>query len=103
MKYGNRAANAEATCIVLTGNAQGAPLTTAITPAAQTAAIDGGLYDLWCDASVYVKIAAIANDVTTSSGYLLRANTTIRVMIPDDSLKIGAIGAIGTLSYHKVN
>lgn len=103
MKYGYRSSNAEATCIVLNGNAQGTPLTTAITPGAQTATISGGLYDLWCDASVHIKVDAIANDVTVNSGYLLRANTTIRVLIPNDGMSIGAVGAIGTLRYHKVS
>ena len=102
MKYGPRYPNPEALAIVLSGNAQGTSLATSGT-AAQTAALDGGLYDVWCDVDVYLKVATTANDVTTSTGYLLRANNTIALLIPQDLEKIGAIGGVGTLRYHKVS
>ena len=102
MKYGNRASNPEALAIVLTDNAQGTPLSVSGT-AAQTAALNGGLYDIWCDVDVYLKVATTANDVTTSTGYLLRANNTIALLLPNDLEKIGAIGGVGTLRYHKVS
>lgn len=101
-KYANRSVHMAATAIILTGNARGTDLTTAVTPAAQTGALDGGLYDIWCDVDVYIKVATTANDVTTSTGYLLRANNTIPLVVGDGE-KIGAIGAVGTLKLHKVN
>lgn len=103
MKYGSRIPNVESIAIVLSGNAQGTALTTAVTPAAQTAVLEGGLYDIWCDVDIHIKVAVIANDVTTSTGYLLRANNTVPLMLPQDGEKIGAIGAVGTLRYHKVS
>lgn len=102
-KYTNRSPNIEAFGIILTGNTRGADLTTAVATAYQTTALDGGSYDIWCDVSVYVKVATTANDVTTTSGYLLRANNTVGPVIIGDGEKIGAIGAVGTLSFHKVN
>lgn len=104
MKYGSRAPNPEALAIVLSGNTQGTPLSVS-GAAAQTAALDGGLYDIWSDVDVYLKVATIANDVTTATGYLLRANNTVALLIPQDLEKIGGItaGGSGTLSYHKVS
>lgn len=73
------------------------------TAAAQSAALTDGIYDVWCDVDCYIKVAATANDVTTSTGYLLRANNTIPVIVPDQE-KIGGIVAsgTGTLTYHRV-
>lgn len=103
MKYGSRAPNMEAIAIVLSGNAQGTALTTAVAPSAQTAALPGGLYDIWSDVDIYIMVAADASTVTTSTGYLLRANNTVPLLLPQDGEKIGAIGAVGTLRYHKVS
>lgn len=71
--------------------------------AAQSAALTGGVYDVWSTVDCYIKINATANDVTTSTGYLLRANNTVPMQVPDQE-KIGAItsGAAGTLTYHRV-
>lgn len=70
--------------------------------AAQTAALPEGIYDVWCTVDVYLKIDPTANDVTTATGYLLRANTTIPILVRLNS-KIGAIaGGAGTLSAHMV-
>ncbi len=70
--------------------------------AAQTAALAEGEYELWSSQDTYIKVAPTANDVTTTTGYLLRSNNTISVAIRAGS-KIGAIAAgAGTLSYHRV-
>lgn len=73
------------------------------TSAAQSAALTAGIYDVWCDVDCYIKVAATANDVTTSTGYLLRAGNTIPLIIPDQQ-KIGGIvsSGTGTLTYHRV-
>lgn len=73
------------------------------TVAAQSAALTGGVYDIWSDVDCYIKIAATANDVTTSTGYLLRANNTIPIIVPDQE-KLGGIVAsgTGTLTFHRV-
>lgn len=104
MKYGSRSPNTQAVAIVLSGNAQGTSLAVS-NIGAQTAALDGGLYDIWCDVDVFLKVATTASDVTTSTGYLLRANNTVPLLIPQDLEKIGAItsAATGTLRYHKVS
>lgn len=63
-----------------------------------------GLYDVWADVDCFVKVSATdASDVTTSTGYLLRAGNTVPHIIPSGS-KIGAItsGATGTLRFHRV-
>lgn len=72
--------------------------------AAQTPVLtEAGMYDVWSDVDVYLKVGPTANDVTTSTGYLLRANTTIPIKA-DDGDKIGAIaGGAGTLCFHKVS
>ncbi len=75
-------------------------LTVAAT-AAQTAALPEGLYDVWCDVAIFIKVAAVANDVTAINGYLVRANTTKSVFVREGH-KIGAIGSAGTMYYHKV-
>lgn len=89
--------------IVLQGNAQAALSISG--SAAQTSAFtEAGYYDIWADVDVYVKIAPTANDVTTSTGYLITANTVVPnfMILKDD--KIGAIaGGAGTLRYHKVS
>lgn len=71
--------------------------------AAQSSALDEGIYDLWTTTDCYVKVAPTANDVTTSTGYLLRAGSTVPFAIRKGS-NIGAItsGAAGTISFHRV-
>ncbi len=87
--------------IALSGNAKAT--VSLSTTAAQSAALTGGIYDVWSDVDCYIKINATANDVTTSTGYLLRANNTVPIIVPDQE-KIGGILAsgTGTLSYHRV-
>lgn len=70
----------------------------------QSAALNEGVYDVWSDQDCYVKIDSVAaNDVTTSTGYLLLANNVVPMTVREGS-KIGAIRrtADGTLSFHKV-
>ena len=87
--------------IDIEGFAQGT--VSSATNAAQSAALNEGVYDIWCDQNSFIKVATTANDVTTATGYLLRANNTISLVVRENS-KIGAIMSTvaGTLSYHKV-
>lgn len=87
--------------ISLSGHSQGT--VSLSTTAAQSAALTGGVYDIWSDVDCYIKVAATANGVTTSTGYLLRANNTIPILVSDQE-KLGGIVAsgTGTLSYHRV-
>lgn len=74
------------------------------TSPAQSAALAEGLYDVWCDdADCYLKVATVANDVTTSTGYRLKQTAIVPVLVRDGS-KIGAVTATGsgTLRYHMV-
>jgi len=71
--------------------------------ATQSAALTEGVYDVWCDQDVYLEVGTAAASVTSSTGYLVRANKTVPVAIRTGS-KIGAVrsSASGTLSWHKV-
>lgn len=73
------------------------------TTGAQSAALTEGVYDVWATVDTYIKVAGTASDVTTSSGYLLRANQTIPVWVSNGN-KIGGVLASGvdTLRYHRV-
>lgn len=73
------------------------------TTAAQSAALEEGIYDIWAGVDTYIKVHTTANDVTTSNGYLLRANNTMPIYVRGNH-KIGGILAsgTGTLSYHRV-
>lgn len=83
------------------GNAQGQLSVSGV--AAQTATLALGMYDLWSAAECYIKVDAVANDVTTSTGYILYPNNVVSVFV-DEGRKIGAItaGETGTLRYFKV-
>lgn len=71
--------------------------------AAQTAALAEGVYHVWADAVSYIKVDPTANDVTTSTGYIIRANATPVPVIVRAGSKIGGItGTTATLSYQKV-
>lgn len=88
--------------VKLKGNSQGS-LSVSGTAAQTSAFVGNGLYDIWCDVDVYLKSATTSSDVTTSTGYLLRANTTVPFVIGDGDT-LGAIaGSSGTLRYHKVS
>ncbi len=89
--------------IILEGNSQG-QLSVSGTAAQTSAFASGGYYDLWCDVDVYIKVAATANDVTTSTGYLLRANNTLALVMIGKNSKLGGVAlSSGTLRYHKVS
>lgn len=89
--------------MVLQGNSQGA--LSISTSAAQTSAFaEAGYFDIWSDVDAFIKINPTADNVTTSTGYPVFANTivpNVMVLVGD---KIGAIaGGAGTLRYHKVS
>lgn len=89
--------------IVLQGNAQGT-LSVSGTADHTPSFAKEGYYDIWCDVDVWIKIAPTGNDVTTSTGYLVRNNTTISNVMIKSGDRIGAIaGGAGTLRYHKVS
>lgn len=69
----------------------------------QTSALTEGAYDIWTTTDCYIKVAATASDVTTSTGYLLRSGNTITIAVGPGE-KVGAItaSASGTLSLHRV-
>lgn len=93
-----------ADAVSLVGNAQ-ATLSVTSTAAQTAAALDPGLYDVWCDETdVYLKLAATANDVTTSTGYKLALGNIVTMEVPPGSYKLGGItaGTSGTLRYHRV-
>ena len=88
--------------ISISGHAQiSMPISTV---AAQSAALAGGIYDVWASADCYIKIAPAAGDVTPQNGYLLRAGNTVPVVVPDQE-KIGVVLAagVGTFYLHKAD
>lgn len=77
------------------------------TSGAQTSAMAAsadGIYDIWCDVDVWLKVSqSTASDVTSSTGYYLPAGQKVPVKL-DDGDKLGAIAsASGTLRYHRVS
>lgn len=66
--------------------------------------LEEGLYDVWCDDNVYIKVDPTdASDVTTSTGYLVRAGNTMTVKVRSGSHLGGVLASgTGTLYYHKI-
>lgn len=72
------------------------------TSAAQTPALQKGIYDVWADVDVWIKVGIDASNVTSSNGYKIFAGNVVPVQV-DSGRKIGAIaGGAGNLSYHRV-
>lgn len=70
--------------------------------AAQSAPLPGGVYDVYCDVDVFIKVDEVANDVTTATGYKIFAGNVVPVNV-GDSRCIGAIaGGAGTIKFQKV-
>lgn len=71
-----------------------------ITTGTQTGKLEAGIYDVWGSADMYIKVSkTTASDVTTGTGYLVRAGQTVPLKI-DNNEVIGVTGA--TLFYHQV-
>ena len=71
---------------------------------AQTAALTGGIYDVWSDQDCFIKAAATtASDVTTATGYKVFAGATITGLMIPDQYVVGAItaSATGTLGLFR--
>lgn len=84
---------------------------------AQTAPLEKGTYDVWCDVDVWVKVARYfdlatppvaaatpnrAQDVTTLTGYKIFAGNTISLDLNNERC-IGAIaGGAGTLNFIRI-
>lgn len=101
--YGTGGAGHVADAISLVGFSQGT-LSVSST-GAQTASLDAGLYDVWCDeADVYVQVDTTASDVTTSTGYKIAQGNVVTLYIPSDGYKLGGVtvSVSGTLRYHRV-
>lgn len=72
------------------------------TSATQSGALPEGIYHITSTVDCYIKISTTANNVTTSTGYLLLAYNTVPFRVPDQN-KVGVIAAsAGTLYIHKV-
>ena len=73
------------------------------TSAAQTPLLDVGIYAVWSDVDCYIKTDSTdASGVTTSTGFIVRANAPVLPLRLSKPSRIGAIGAAsGTLSYHQ--
>lgn len=56
-----------------------------------------GVYAVWASAVVHIKVdAVLASDVTSATGYLVRADTTVFVRVASDSF----LGAAGTANVY---
>lgn len=93
--------NRVADCVHLSGNSQINFATS--TSANQSAALAGGIYDVWAAEDTYIKVAVNASDVTVATGYLIPAGKVVPVNVPNGE-KIGGIlaSSTGTLRFHKV-
>ncbi len=73
--------------------------------AQSVAVVPAGTYKVWCNISVYIKVHATADNVTTATGYRLLADNT-EELIFSGTTKLGAIaettGMTGTIRFHKV-
>lgn len=73
--------------------------------AAQTSALNEGVYDVWCTVDCYIKVDPVdaTASLTTLTGYLIKAGNVVPVVIRQGSMLGGIVGAgTGTLSYHRV-
>jgi hypothetical protein len=60
-----------------------------------------GVYAVWASAAMHIKVdSVLASDVTSATGYLLRADTTVNVRIASDSF-LGAAGT-GNVYYQQI-
>jgi hypothetical protein len=62
-----------------------------------------GVYDVWASADTHIKVSTgDGTGLTALTGYLIRANTTVGVLIRK-GLKLASLsGGAGTLNVHKV-
>lgn len=80
----------------LEGNRQGSFAT-----GNQSAPLPAGVYNIWAPNEVYIKVhPTLASDVSSSTGYILRANTTVSIKLTGERV-IGASGT-GNVFYHRV-
>lgn len=72
-----------------------------IAAAGQTAPLDAGVYDVWCDdgAPAHIKVSAVANDVTIATGYRVTPGVVIPVRVGRAGLRIGSTAI---LHIHRV-
>lgn len=66
----------------------------------QSEPLSSGVYAVWAAADTHIKVAVTASDVTSSDGYLVRADETAYVRVGRDGLRIGATAAC---SIHRVS
>lgn len=72
------------------------------TSAVQSDTLERGIYDVYCDVDVFIKVDEIANDVTIINGYKIFTGNVVPVNV-QNGRRIGAIaGADGTLRFQKV-
>lgn len=74
------------------------------TTAAQSVILTPGVYAVWSDADCYIKThPTTANDVTTTTGFPIKANSAVMPVRLVKPCKIGAVGAgSGNLYYHQI-
>ena len=76
----------------------------ATTTFAESAALEEGIYDVWCDtADIFTGVGTTNASLTTSNGYKVKSGNVVSHYVRKDH-KIGVILAAGTatVSYHKV-
>lgn len=81
------------------------PLAVTSGAGAQTAALPEGLYAVWADVEIYIKVGTTASDVTVATGYVIRAGASPdTVELRGDAQKIGGIATStsGTLRMHRI-
>lgn len=73
------------------------------TTAAETAALQGGVYDVSCTVDCFIRVGVNTPALTQANGYPIYANNVVPVLVWDGDT-IGVISATaGTFRAHKVS
>ena len=68
----------------------------------QSELLVAGVYDVWADNNVYIKVdPTLASNVTSGTGYLIQAGNIVPVRLTAPAY-IGGAG-IGNVYYHRVD
>lgn len=63
--------------------------------------MEAGVYDVWSEDDIYIKLNAVtASDVTSNTGYLVKAGNTVSIRV-QSPMYLGAAGSTD-IYFHKV-
>ena len=62
--------------------------------------LENGIHDLWCATDVFIRIGGSVAAVTTTTGYLLRANNTVPFAISKGDYIVAITASASDTLYH---